>query len=31
MTDSAPAPVRLTRADGSKIRVLVVDDEASLT
>jgi two-component system OmpR family response regulator len=31
MTDSAPTPVRLTRADGSKIRVLVVDDEASLT
>lgn len=31
MTDSAPAPVRLTRADGSKIRVLVVDDESSLT
>ena len=31
MTDSAPAPVRLTRADGSKIRVLVVDDETSLT
>lgn len=25
------APVRLTRADGSPIRVLVVDDEASLT
>jgi two-component system OmpR family response regulator len=31
MTDSLPAPVRLTRADGSKIRVLVVDDESSLT
>ncbi len=31
MTDSAPVPVRLTRADGSKIRVLVVDDESSLT
>jgi two-component system OmpR family response regulator len=31
MTDSAPTPVRLTRADGSKIRVLVVDDESSLT
>jgi len=31
MTDSAPAPVRLTRADGSEIRVLVVDDESSLT
>jgi two-component system OmpR family response regulator len=28
---TAPAPVRLTRADGSPIRVLVVDDEASLT
>lgn len=27
----AQAPVRLTRADGSPIRVLVVDDEASLT
>jgi two-component system, OmpR family, response regulator len=25
------APIRLTRADGSPIRVLVVDDEASLT
>ncbi len=31
MTDSTPAPARLTHADGSKIRVLVVDDEASLT
>jgi len=31
MRDSAPTPVRLTRADGSKIRVLVVDDESSLT
>lgn len=28
---SAQAPIRLTRADGSPIRVLVVDDEASLT
>jgi two-component system OmpR family response regulator len=28
---TAAAPVRLTRADGSPIRVLVVDDEASLT
>jgi len=28
---TAQAPVRLTRADGSPIRVLVVDDEASLT
>lgn len=28
---TAHAPVRLTRADGSPIRVLVVDDEASLT
>lgn len=27
----AATPVRLTRADGSPIRVLVVDDEASLT
>jgi two-component system OmpR family response regulator len=27
----APIPVRLTRADGNPIRVLVVDDEASLT
>lgn len=32
MNDStSAAPVRLTRADGSPIRVLVVDDEASLT
>ncbi|AXE55063.1 putative transcriptional regulatory protein TcrX [Aurantimicrobium sp. MWH-Uga1] len=32
MNDStAAAPMRLTRADGSPIRVLVVDDEASLT
>ena len=28
---TAQAPIRLTRADGSPIRVLVVDDEASLT
>ena len=28
---TSQAPVRLTRADGSPIRVLVVDDEASLT
>lgn len=28
---TAAAPIRLTRADGSPIRVLVVDDEASLT
>jgi two-component system OmpR family response regulator len=28
---TSSAPVRLTRADGSPIRVLVVDDEASLT
>jgi len=28
---TSAAPVRLTRADGSPIRVLVVDDEASLT
>lgn len=28
---SSSLPVRLTRADGSPIRVLVVDDEASLT
>ncbi|MEY4532337.1 MAG: hypothetical protein RI926_106 [Actinomycetota bacterium] len=28
---TAATPVRLTRADGSPIRVLVVDDEASLT
>ncbi|BDU11411.1 DNA-binding response regulator [Aurantimicrobium sp. INA4] len=28
---TAAAPMRLTRADGSPIRVLVVDDEASLT
>jgi two-component system OmpR family response regulator len=32
MSDNAtPAPTRLTRADGSPVRVLVVDDEASLT
>ena len=32
MNDStSAAPVRLTRADGSPIRVLVVDDEASLS
>lgn len=30
-TTSMPMPTRLTRADGSPIRVLVVDDEASLT
>ena len=29
--NSVPTPVRLTRADGTPIRVLVVDDEASLT
>lgn len=29
--NTSPAPIRLTRADGSPIRVLVVDDEASLT
>lgn len=29
--NASPAPIRLTRADGSPIRVLVVDDEASLT
>ena len=28
---TSAAPIRLTRADGSPIRVLVVDDEASLT
>ena len=28
---TSQAPIRLTRADGSPIRVLVVDDEASLT
>ena len=28
---TAQAPIRLTRADGSPIRVLVVDDETSLT
>lgn len=28
---AAPTPARLTRIDGSPIRVLVVDDEASLT
>jgi two-component system OmpR family response regulator len=28
---ASTAPIRLTRADGSPIRVLVVDDEASLT